>query len=170
MEQSQVTHNMRKKRQSGQTIIEIIVATGIVALVMTSIVALVSVSIKDASESKSKAIATKYDQEAMEFFREQRSLLGWESFLAVFPQNGSKVTYCLATLPATTLAFTQMSAGACNNAYVDPMKIFTRQTDVQVNTVNGQKVVDVTVYVTWMDGLHLRNFSIAQQFFQWSAN
>ncbi len=161
---------MFKKKQAGQTIIEIIVATGIVALVMTSIVALVSVSIKGASEAKSKAIATKYDQEVMEFFREQRSLLGWESFLAVFPQSGSKTTYCFATLPATTLAFTQMIASPCSNAYVDPMKIFTRQADVQVNTVNGQKVVDVTAYVTWMDGVHLRNFSIAQQFFQWSSN
>jgi type II secretory pathway pseudopilin PulG len=151
-----------KKKNQGSTLIEIIVATGIVALVMTSVVAVVTVSVRNSAQAKAKGIATKYSQEAMEFFRRQRTQLGWESFVKVFQDDGSTIDYCLTAIPADSVAFETLQGGDCApTAFVDSRNIFQRHAEVQV--VSSDQV-NVTVQVTWLDGEVNRESHITQEF------
>jgi Tfp pilus assembly protein PilV len=154
-----------KTHQRGQTLIEIIIATGIIALVMTSIVAVITVSVKNTAEAKAKSVATKYAQEAMEFFRAQRTLLGWETFVAGLPANGAQKSYCMVTVPSLTTQYTSIVGRVCdasrNADYVDVKRTFLRQADLQMISSDQ---VNVTVHVDWQDGAFPRTEKIVQEF------
>lgn len=162
--------------QRGQTIIEVIIATGIVALVMTAIVSVITVSIVNTAQAKSRSLGTKYGQEAMEFFRRQRSELGWETFVSTIEADGSSVSYCLTTIPATTQAFQNLTHHPCvstntNDYVVDQgrAKIFQRQADMTVTTSGTSKTVYITVNVTWQEGDQTRTSKVAQKFEEWGV-
>src|SRR5258708_7156731 len=137
--------------QLGTTLIEILIATAILGLVMTSIVAIITLSIKDAAEAKEKAVAVKYGQEGMEFFRRERQNLGWESYVKTLQDDGAgSISYCLPTIPADDAGFAALTPGACStanaNQYVDSRQIFQRQADIVVTNNGG--VLSASVNVT----------------------
>jgi type II secretory pathway pseudopilin PulG len=93
-----MTRKIHTPKNAGQTIVEIVIAIGVVGLVMTTVVGAITVSLRNTSRAKAKALATKYTQEGIEYFRTQRNLLGWESFLEVLQQRKG-ANFCMATLP-----------------------------------------------------------------------
>ncbi|MFH2118127.1 MAG: hypothetical protein ABII10_00095, partial [Candidatus Paceibacterota bacterium] len=101
--------NKKIFNQTGSSLIEVIVATGVIALVLTTLVAGMTVSLQTSAEAKYRSQAIKRGQEAMEVFRRERTLLGWDSFVAQFT-SGS--TYCLQTLPSPRESF---SLGECTS-------------------------------------------------------
>jgi len=146
----------KKDRRVGQTIIEILIATGVVALVMTAVVAVVSVSVRNASRAKAKALATKYTQEGIEYFRAQRNIMGWESFWTTAGgQVGTRTsTACLATLPYTATGGLQnvISTTCSTNQYIDTRQIYQRSAAVTTSQLVGKDTVNVAVTVRWVDG------------------
>ena len=58
---------------TGSTLIEVIIAVGVVALVMITVVSIITVSVRDTVLAKSKLLGTRYTQEGMEFivYREE---------------------------------------------------------------------------------------------------
>jgi type II secretory pathway pseudopilin PulG len=146
---------MRILLQKGQSLIEIIVAIGIVALVMTALVSAISLSVKNTAEAKAKAVATKYSQEGMEFLIEQRNALGWEAFLAALQTDAgatTTVTYCLPTpLPTTISGFVALGNGSCTSTqFADSRGIFQRKAVITLPA--GGTQINITVSVTWSDG------------------
>ena len=161
-----------KKSQAGQTIIEILMATGVVALVMTTVVSVMSVAVKNASAAKAADLSTKYTQEGMEVFRKERTLMGWGNYYALLQSKaggGSTVTYCLpAALPVTVTDFTNYPTGACNSSqFVDPKNVFQRKAVVTINSVS---LITVTVTTSWQDGGRNRQSQIVEQFNNWSVD
>jgi len=138
----------------GTSLLEIIIATGIVALVMTSTVAMMSVSLKTTNLAKNKSTGTKYTQEAIEYFRTQRTILGWETFISIL-QSGSNVnTFCMATLPYAAVGGLQnLPNRAClTNEYVDAGNRFKRSSQIVITTAGSSTNVNVQVSTTWQDG------------------
>ena len=70
-----------KKNQSGQTLIEALIAAAIVALVLTAILSGVTLSVRNSQFSKNQALATRYAQEALETIRHYRDSAGWTDFV-----------------------------------------------------------------------------------------
>lgn len=134
--------------QRGATLVEVIIATGVVGLVMTSAVAAMSVSLTSAVLAKSKSTATKYTQEGIEYFRTQRNLMGWESFVK---QIQNSAFYCLATLPYTsTGGLESVPQRHCNSdEFVDSQGRFQREAEVAHTQSNGEDIITITVTVTW---------------------
>jgi len=60
------------KKNNGQSLVEMVVAVGILVLVILALVALTTVSIHNASFSRNQALATKYAQEWIEEARKLR--------------------------------------------------------------------------------------------------
>jgi len=131
-------------QQPGQTIIEVIIATGVVVLVMTAIMAGLTLSLKNTAQAKYKALASKLAQEGIEAFRRERDLLGFESFRAGLASQ----TYCLPSIPSQ---LSQFGAGTCGDADGITMTgvTFFRQAEVVGATDNDPVVVEVSV--TWLD-------------------
>lgn len=148
--------------QRGQTIIEILIATGVIALVMTAIASGLTLSVKNTSQAKYRALASKEAQEGVEMYRRERSRLGWESFQSTV----SSGTYCLGeTLPSTTDGFTTLPIGACSVGYPLGGTTYTRESDVSV--INADEV-EVTVTVSWIDSNQERSTAITQRFQNWN--
>lgn len=138
------------QRQRGATIIEILIATGVVGLVMTSAVATITVSLNATSIAKNKLTATKYNQEGVEYFRTQRNILGWETFVSLL----NSPTYCLATLPAIDQGgIANLPARSCNaSEFVDPQNVFQRNAQITQSSSGGENIVTISVAVTWSEG------------------
>lgn len=144
----------KRKKSRGQTLIEIIIATGVVGLVMTTVVAVISVSVRNAARAKAKALGTKYTQEGIEYFRAQKNLMGWETFYETIQAGTGNNVYCLSTLPYNQNGgLEQLPNRPCQAAeYVDARNIYKRSADVSLGTLNGQYTVTVTVSTVWEDG------------------
>jgi type II secretory pathway pseudopilin PulG len=151
--------------QTGSSLIEIIVATGVLALVLTALVAGMTVSLRTSAEAKYRSQAIKRGQEAMEVFRRERTLLGWDVFSGQF-SSGS--TYCLQELPAPKTSF---AVGQCTSAQslaVSGIDLY-RQAVVAVDNTNPtDPQVKVVVSVTWDSGQGERGVDLTQVFRQWN--
>lgn len=150
--------------QRGSSLIEIIIATGVMAIVLTAIVAGLTISLKTNSESEYRFQAVKKAQEAMETFRRERTLLGWQSFLTSMQANA---TYCLATLPEPRESFTVGACGAEDTIVISGID-FYREASVTVDTSNpNDEQIKVVITMTWYVDDDVRTAEIAQNFRDW---
>jgi Tfp pilus assembly protein PilV len=162
------------RSQSGQTLIEIIIATGIVSLIMTALVALMTSSVINTAQAKAQSLATKYGQEGVELIRQERTLMGQSAFAdAVIadgtPVNGvTHVIYCLPNpLPTTQLAFEALTSAACTtatNQYVDSRRLFQRYADIYVTDSGTTTAVKISIYVQWSESGKLKQSVQTQDF------
>lgn len=135
---------MTKKYQSGQTLIEVILVTVIVATVLTALAASVSMSSKNTNENKKLSVATSLVQETLEVFHRERYSLGWGTFQSAL----SDATYCFNTLPTNSTDFIDSSPGECIDGDVIVGTNYQREATL---TVLADEVMVVST-VTWMDG------------------
>lgn len=137
---------------------------------MTTTVAAISVSLRSTVVSQAKSLATKYTQEGVEYFRTQRNLMGWESFLQQLQESS---VFCLAELSYTeTGGLENLPERACTSTeFVDEKDRFQRNAYVTYSEVEGQQIITVNIEVTWEDSgrplksnaaIELRNNFLAQ--------
>lgn len=116
----------------GQSLVEVMVAVAILALVLTALVLGTTVAMRNANFSKNQAQATKYSQEAMEWLRSQRDQ-GWDAF------SSHIGPFCLNSLTWTG------TAGFCSSSNYSLDGMFKRQV-VLFNLVDK---VQTKVTVSW---------------------
>jgi len=71
MKKHQTTNN-RQQRENGQSIVEVIVALALIAMVILGLVKVTIVSVNNASFAKDQRAATQYAQEGIEYARKCR--------------------------------------------------------------------------------------------------
>lgn len=119
----------------GQTLIEILVALGIITVVVTALASVVVTSMGNVKFSKNQNQATQYAQEGIEIVRQIRD----NSYTTFQGKNG---TYCLGSsnvLPPVP--------SVCNTANVGE---FIRKVTVVQNGCDTN-VAKVTINVSWQD-------------------
>jgi len=122
---------------SGQSLIELLVALTLIMLVVVAVVGLAAVSIKTSYFAKRETTAKRYAEEAMEWLREQKKS-NWTDFLfAKSTTTGQK--YCFNSL-------SWPSVGACTTTFGG---IYKREATLSRSSDN--KNVTVTVVVSWSD-------------------
>lgn len=124
-----------QSRSLGQTVFELVIALGVAALVVTGIVQIVTISLRNASFAKNQALATRYNQEALEWLRAERD----KDWIAFSSRAGS--TWCLTSLSWSL-------AAKCGQANKIPSTIFIREATVTQSAVDS---VDALVRVVWTD-------------------
>jgi type IV pilus modification protein PilV len=153
---------MRKKKQVGQTIIEVLIAIAVVSVVMITLASGLTFSVKNTAEAKYRAMATSLAQEAIEIYRRERSLLGWEAFQA----EAVSGTYCFNELPSSTAEFAALTPDECTTTIAQVGTQFVRE----VTVTSTDTMVRLDVEITWNDGANERNVSVVQEFKQWEPN
>ncbi len=78
---------------SGQTLLELVVALGIVALVLTGLISAVTSSLRYGEASSFRSRGVKYAQEGIEVARNLRDTVSWDTFV-VKSGSGTK-SWCL---------------------------------------------------------------------------
>lgn len=140
----------RLTKQQGQSLVEVVVAVGVVVILVTGLIVGTTSALKTSQYGRSKSQAIKYAQEAMELTRQLRNN-GWATFAA---RSG---LWCLDKVGAWI-----QGAGTC------PLNIdnlFTRSATFTWNV--GSSRMEVVVNVSWSDGGGLHNTQLTTYFTQW---
>lgn len=129
----------------GTSIIEIVIAAALISVAVIAALSLTNHSQKQNTYARDLAEATKYNNQASDWLRTQRDVLGWAT-IAAKPNN----TFCLNSLP---LDFNSLPAqGACGAAAYITGTIFQRQitlTSSAADKTNG--IVKITIDVSWLE-------------------
>lgn len=145
---------MKQHNRQGNSILEVMISIVVVGVVITSVAAAIAISLQNTSRAKAKAIGTKFTQEGIEYFRAQRTLMGWETFYSTLEEGGVTPTYCLAALPYSPLGgLDQVPNRPCQlTEFVDLNNLYKRSAVVTLGTINGQPTVTITVSTEWPNG------------------
>ena len=133
-----------KRFELGQSILEILFATAVVALVLVAILSTIIASVRNSRTSLEQSRATSYANEALEWFRKERDTLGWVAFSSNGPGVGSTQTYCFATYPSG-IELINSVVGECEMNQTIPDSVFRREIVLQ-RLNQDDLVVTVTIY------------------------
>lgn len=120
---------MKRTRSAGQSILEVLFATAVVALVLVAILSTIIASLRNARSSMEQSQTTSYANEVLEWLRRERDQQGWVVFSESGPGVGNTVVYCLDVLPASIQALSSKS-GVCGSTTI-PDSAFIRQLSLQ---------------------------------------
>lgn len=158
------------KNNSGQTLIEVIIAVGLMVLVLTTLVSGVALGVRNNRYAKDSALSKEYVREAAEWFRGQRDLAGWDTFAGILRADaqGNTVRYCLVNLPSTKEAFSTLSSGTCGSGASDKIaNRFTRQMTIRLTGGANPRQADADIVVSWVDGTRTFTSTSTVTLYQW---
>lgn len=144
------------KWNSGQSLVEIILVTMVVAFILTALAASMSMSARNVQRNKELSIAGNLAQQTLEVFHREKYNLGWDTFLSSL----SSGTYCLNTLPADSTEFAALSTGECTEYALEEDFSFQRQAVVSVSATE----VSVTATVSWLDNGETKDVTVEQSY------
>lgn len=141
------------KNYKGQSLFEVVVALAISSLVIVALVSLVSNSIRNATFSKNKSLASTYAQEASEWLRGQR-----DSDINNFITKTLTPEWCLNQLNWTKV-------GVCTDKIAGTN--FVRSGSFDTNVINGKNIVTATITVTWTDSQGTHSIENVTDYSDW---
>lgn len=122
--------------ERGQTIIEIVLTLSIITIIIIALVQGITFSVKSATYTKNKSLATKYVNEGMEALRSIKDY-NWSTFYSYATETGTP-DYALQKLDGNWQVMTGISD--------EPAEGFTRV--VNLKKITGNQV-EATVTVYW---------------------
>lgn len=141
-----------KKNSRGQTLVEVIVAIGVVVLLVTGLIVGTSVSLKASQYGKMRSLGTQYAREAVEATRNLRDS-GWDTFAAY--GGVTPISWCLNKAGE----WSQMVGVCLPNIDSFYVRMVTLTWD--------DPRMKVDVVVTWVDGAKTYSSSLSTFFTQW---
>jgi len=142
-----------RQNQLGQTLVEVVVAAGIVIMCLSILTAAAVAAVANSRRAKERAVGIRVAQEGLEWLRKQKEVEGWDAFDAKFTNSGTK--YCLGSAlvdnPAAKFANVS-SAGTCSLAAGGVTVRIPYIRYATINRVTPGTVTDVTIRVEWSDG------------------
>jgi type II secretory pathway pseudopilin PulG len=148
---------MTKFYLKGQSIIEVIVVTGVLALMLTGLVSVVTLSVSNNRKVKTKTVATRLVQEGVEWVRQEKERLTWADFnIELAPLV--PVTFCLDAVDYDWN--TNMPAfGSCSDYPIqDDASNLAFGRELLFEDA-GDDVYALTVTVYWVEGLAVEQVS-----------
>ncbi len=143
------------KKESGQSLFEVVFAIGVSALIITTIVILAGNAVANSTFSKNKAVAGKFASEAIEWLRGERDA-DWDTF---YSYTGVP-TWCLPSLDWDLAKPT-----VCQDSdTISTTSNFKRE--INFVAIDSQNV-ETKVRVYWQDGRGLHEVSTITNFTDW---
>lgn len=147
------------RNMSGQSILEVVLATTLIAVGLIAALALGNSSQKSASFSRNVNLATNYSYQVADWARNMRTYLGWSNFTYIIQEdNLTSVTYCLnSTLPSSDLEFQALTSASCAEGDTLSGTIFSRELILDLtNLATG--TIDAKVTTSWLENtVHTNN-------------
>lgn len=138
----------------GQTLLELVVAIGVVAIVITALVAAVTASLRYSQSTRLRSRGVKYAQEGLELSRKLRDTNTWSTFDSYANGSGS---WCLDENGAWVVDT------ASGNCPVSVGNNFWRR----VHFVRNDPIMEVTVSVSWGERNTPSSIELKTHFTQW---
>lgn len=136
----------------GQTLIELIVVLGVVALVLTGLIAAVTSSLRFGVSSRYRGLAVKHAQEGLELARKLRDSGTWSDFLVY--SGGTSTKWCLPsngmwesyTVDGCPLEISSQFWRTITFTWQDPIMVVT--SEVSWGERVAPSIVSFTTYLT----------------------
>lgn len=144
----------RDRLASGQTILELVVALGVVALVLTALVAAATASLRFEQAGRFRGLGVKYAQEGIELTRKLRDSGTWNDFMS-YSGTGTE-RWCLSA----TAVWSLDTGDGCPLAGGSP---FWRS----VIFVWQDPIMEVTSEVSWGERVAPTVVTLVTNFTQW---
>lgn len=149
--------NNQKRYHNGQSLVEVLVATGVVLVLVTGLVAATTASLKTNQNAKLRTQALAYAKEGMEILRSLR-----DENQGMFPTTGS---YCLSF---TTKTLEEAPPSDCSfDSTVQMRRTVTFSNDtVCADPVDCRKV---TVVVSFMESDQIQSVTLSSYLTTWQS-
>ncbi len=141
-----------KKNLKGQSFFEVVLALALVAIILIALVTLATVSVRTATFSRNKNLATRLSQEAIEWLRGQRDA-GWSNFIL----KATTANWCLVNLNWN-------QPGSCNSNNVVQDTPIVRQATL---SIIDSTTVQADVKASWSDGQGSHQITTSTYFTSW---
>lgn len=161
---------MRTRYHSGQTLIEVIIAIGLLMMVMTTIVAGLAVGVRNNRIAKDQAMAKDYSRETLEWFRGMRDSVGFDTLVRTLQSKvvAGKAILCLPALPATIEDLEALPAGACEHDVSKTINsIFYRELSVIIGAGALPTQLTGTVDISWAEGTRSLRSTSTLELYRW---
>lgn len=145
-------------KESGQSLFELVIALSVITMVMIALVALGTVSVRNVTLSKNRNLATRLNQEAVEWLRQQRDE-DWGNF------STRAVTqyYCLSDPSLSWANFGQCGAGEKVGG-----TIFLRELEFTiVDPIPATETIRANIRVYWNDAQGYHETSSSNFYTNW---
>lgn len=129
---------MKHKLQNGQSIIEVMVAIGLISLVLITLVGAASLSIVSSTFSRNQTQAANFTEQAAEWLRSEKDS-GWTTFRS----HANTRNWCL-----TNLSWLTAPSRSCGSSDYIPGTVFVRGLSF---TINADGSVQATIQTSWVD-------------------
>lgn len=151
---------------SGQSIIEVVIATTLISMGVIAALSLTNQSQKSSNYAKTLDSATAYNNQVADYLRNQKNKLGYATLAEMFEtdSSGGVAIYCLVSLPADSDSFLALSPGICSDADLIQGTSFKRSIEVDVSSISTG-IIPVTITTSWEDTTERRailNVEISQ--------
>lgn len=166
----------KKLKSSGNTIIEILVATVVVGVILTALAGSMTNTIQNSAEAQYRETATRLAQDAMEVFRKDKNTESWTTFAATPADTptddssggGKKRVRCI---PTSFTVNTQVASSEINHSQISgcAAQLLNNMNYYRaVSKVTSGSSVKIVVYVYWNVGVlgKERFTSVEQTFFK----
>jgi type II secretory pathway pseudopilin PulG len=152
----------KARGESGQTLVEILVAIAMVVLVLVAVVGRSVDSVRNSIFSRNEILATRFAQEGIEWGRSQRDRLGWNAFVAAL--DSYPVTYCVLDL---SQKIEDLTSGACTGTISGT--VFTREVSLSYQDEASPlgDYIDLSVTVNWTDRIGDHTSNLGTRLSQW---
>ncbi len=132
-------------KEAGQSIIEVLFATLVVALVLVAVLSTIITSFRNARISLEQSRSTKYASEVNEWLRRHRDAIGWQEFAEVVGPVGAAGTYCLPIVPNSFDSLAEYATPECDvNQSIEGTDFYR---ELNLNRISEEEVESVvTVY------------------------
>lgn len=147
---------MTKTWKSGSTIIEVLVAATLIATAILAGLSLSSTTQKQTDSSRYTNQATIYNNQAIDWMRNMRNVMGWANFAneLSLDAGGSPVTYCLNTLPSTSSGFAALTSGSCGESDVIGTTVGYQREAVITLSGSPPSMASVLIHTYWSAKAH----------------
>lgn len=145
-----MNHSMNHhQRERGQTLIEVIIAIGLVVLVLITLVSALTLAIRNNQFARDQVLARNRTRESLEWVRSVREQMGWDAFYTMISNDGSPAVYCLTALPTDIASITSLPNQPCSSTEVVSGTKYIR---TMTMTLTSAEEIEIVVTVTWTEG------------------
>lgn len=158
--------NKINRRLGGQSLLEVIFALVVIALVASAIVGLSTVSVRNSIHSRNNTQAKGYAQETIEWLRKKRDVGPWKKFVGFAGSIDDPKSYCLTALDNDfTPEWTISGLTACSDDDFITGTSFTRV--LRLAKAGDSEKVQASVVVVWVDAQGSHQSTIVTEFTKW---
>jgi hypothetical protein len=153
----------------GQSLLEVVLAVGVSAVIIVVLVSLVNNAMKGAQFSRNQTLAARYAEGGTEWLRRQRDNDISSFFNRV---TTTKSTWCLKDEPLQDGTTSWSEHTVCGSTdFLSGSDVgttqFKREADLQKSTVSGKTLITATVRVYWTETNGTHQVNSTTQFTDW---